>query len=72
MSHESVDADAIVHSPVLDQLELFFSEPSFTSAISDFAIEHAPSIQPIAGAHAARACFPDPVVSRPARRVRRG
>ena len=42
------DAAPLVHSPVLDQLEDFFSDPEFTSAINDFASTHAPAIQPLA------------------------
>lgn len=40
--------DELVHSPVLDQMEAFFSEPSFTGAINDFASQHAPRITPLA------------------------
>ena len=41
-------SDELVHSPVLDALEDFFSEPDFTSAINDFACMHAPTIVPLA------------------------
>ena len=44
------DAEAekiLVHSPVLDRLEEFFSDPSVTSAINDFCCAHA-SITPLA------------------------
>merc|ERR1719473_1295946 len=40
--------DELVHFPVLDLLEGFFGEPAITSAISDFASEHAHKIKPLA------------------------
>uniref|UniRef100_A0A7S2E212 BART domain-containing protein n=1 Tax=Haptolina brevifila TaxID=156173 RepID=A0A7S2E212_9EUKA len=40
--------DDLVHFPVLDLLEGFFSDPVITSAISDFANEHAHKIKPLA------------------------
>ena len=40
-------ADELVHFPVLDLLEAFFSEPTITSAISEFASEHAHKIKPV-------------------------
>merc|ERR1712216_178863 len=39
--------DELVHFPVLDLLEEFFGEPTITSAISEFANEHAHKIKPI-------------------------
>lgn len=49
-SAAEADAEAekiLVHSPVLDRLEEFFSDPSVTSAINDFCCAHA-SVTPLA------------------------
>ena len=42
-------ADTLVHSPVLDLLEEAFADPSVTSAINEFCVEHASTFQGVRG-----------------------
>ena len=49
MAAGAADDDPLVHSPILDLLEEAFSDPSVTTAISEFCFEHASSIQHVEG-----------------------